>query len=123
MAIYFIGFIVFIAGLLALDLGVFHRRDQTMSTKSALLWTFFWIAISLIFNALVYVFYEHHWLGIGLGSNAEAEMTGIQAAVAFFTAYIVEKSLSVDNIFVIAMIFNYFHVPTEYQHRVLFWGI
>lgn len=123
MLIYFSGFIAFIIILLALDLGVFHRRDLELSTKSALLWTAFWIVLALLFNVLVYVFYEHHWLGIGTGAEYAPLLTGSEAAVAFFTAYIIEKSLSIDNIFVIAMIFNYFHIPPKYQHRVLFWGI
>jgi tellurite resistance protein TerC len=107
--------------LLALDLGVFHRKDEIMTTRSALGWTVIWIAIALGFNGLVYVFYEHHWLGIGM--NVVLPTTGAEAALAFFTSYLVEKSLSFDNIFVIAMVFGYFRVPPSYQHRVLFWGI
>lgn len=121
MAFYFIGFIILVLGLLALDLGVFHRKDEIMSAKEALLWTFIWIAISLAFNALIYVLYEHHWLGIG--TEVGLPTTGMDAAITFFTAYVVEKSLSVDNIFVIAMVFDYFRVPGIFQHRVLFWGI
>lgn len=121
MVLYFGGFILLVIGLLALDLGVFHRDDKVISAKVALGWTFFWIALALLFNALIYVFYEHHWLGIG--TEIGLPTTGIDASIAFFTAYLVEKSLSVDNIFVIAMIFAYFRVPPSYQHRVLFWGI
>lgn len=121
MVYYFSGFIVLVLVLLALDLGVFHRKDEVMSAKSALMWTAIWVAISLAFNALVYVFYEHHWLGIG--TTIGLPTTGDEAALAFFTSYLVEKSLSLDNIFVIAMVFNYFRVPRNYQHRVLFWGI
>lgn len=121
MIIYYVGFIILVAALLALDLGVFHRRDTVISTKSALLWTSVWIVISLFFNILVYVLYEHHWLGIG--TSIGLPTTGASAAIAFFTAYIVEKSLSIDNIFIIAMIFVHFKVPLKYQHRVLFWGI
>ena len=122
MVWYFLGFILLVIGLLALDLGVFHRDDKAMSTKSALGWTMVWIIISLLFNGLIYLFYEHHWLGIGLEPMGQPT-TGKEAAIAFFTAYVVEKSLSMDNIFVIAMIFSYFKVPGKYQHRVLFWGI
>lgn len=122
MVWYFAGFILLVIGLLALDLGVFHRDDKAMSTKAALGWTAVWIAIALIFNALIYLFYEHHWLGIGTHEGGIAT-SGKEAAIAFFTAYVVEKSLSMDNIFVIAMIFSYFKVPEKYQHRVLFWGI
>lgn len=121
MVIYFSGFILLILVLLALDLGVFHRNDEVMSARSALLWTGVWIFIALIFNALVFYFYDHHWLGIGTTTGLPT--TGKEAALAFFTAYLVEKSLSVDNIFVIAMVFAYFKVPASYQHRVLFWGI
>ena len=121
MIYYFLGFIALVLVLLALDLGVFHRKDEIISTKNALLWTAIWIAISLGFNGLVYVFYQHHWLGIG--THVGLPTTGADAALSFFTAYLVEKSLSLDNIFVIAMVFNYFRVPSAYQHRVLFWGI
>jgi len=121
MAVYFVGFIALIIGLLALDLGVFHRKDEIVSAKIALAWTAFWIAIAFLFNAFVYIFYEHHWLGIG--TTAGLPTTGVDAFLAFLTAYLVEKSLSFDNIFVIAMVFSYFRVPGQYQHRVLFWGI
>lgn len=121
MVWYFSGFILLVIGLLALDLGVFHRQDKAMSAKAALGWTAFWIFISLIFNYFIYLFYQHHWLGIGIDYGHTTD--GKEAAIAFFTAYVVEKSLSIDNIFVIAMIFSYFRVPDIYQHRVLFWGI
>jgi tellurite resistance protein TerC len=116
---YFLGFITLVIGLLALDLGVFHRQDKIITIKASLGWTGFWIALSLVFNGFIYWFYEHHWLGIGLEHN----ISGQEAAITFFTAYLVEKSLSIDNIFIIAMIFSYFKVPQEFQHRVLFWGI
>ena len=116
-----LGFLLLVFVLLALDLGVFHKKDEAMSTKAALLWTAFWIALSLLFNVFIYFAYEHHLLGIGLhiGHN----VGGHDAAIKYFTGYIIEKSLSLDNIFVIAMIFAYFRVPDIYQHRVLFWGI
>ncbi len=120
-AILWIGFLVFILGLLALDLGVFHRQDRAITIKEALAWSAFWIALSLAFNVLIFALYEHHWLGVG--ETIGHELSGRQAALQFFTGYVVEKSLSVDNIFVIAMIFAYFGVPLAYQHRVLFWGI
>ena len=116
-----VGFLILVLALLALDLGVFNRKSHVVSTKEALGWTAFWIALSLAFNALVYVIYEHHWLGIGL--ELGHPLSGREAAIKFFTAYLVEKSLSLDNIFVIAMIFGYFKVPAQHQHRVLFWGI
>src|SRR6478736_8716749 len=122
MTIYlWVGFLVFVALLLALDLGVLNRKHHVISATEALGWTAFWVAISLSFNGLVYVMYEHHWLGIGL--HAGSVTSGRQAALDFFASYLVEKSLSLDNIFVIALIFAYMGVPPQYQHRVLFWGI
>lgn len=121
MLFLWIGFIAIVFLLLAFDLGVLNRKSHVIGIKEALLWTLFWVCISLCFNLLCYFMYEHHWLGIGL--NGAVEVTGRQAALQFLTGYIIEKSLSLDNIFVIALIFNYFHVPPQYQHRVLFWGI
>jgi tellurite resistance protein TerC len=111
-----VGFIVLILSLLALDLGVFNRKAHAPTVAEALAWSAFWIFLALAFNGLVFFLYENAWLGAGLGS-------GRQAALEFFTGYILEKSLSLDNIFVIALIFSYFRVPLKYQHRVLFWGI
>ncbi|GAB4128868.1 MAG: TerC family protein [Ignavibacteriales bacterium] len=85
------------------------------------MWTVFWIFLSLVFNVFIYFAYEHHWLGIG--KELGHFMSGQEAALKYFTGYIIEKSLSLDNIFVIVMIFTYFNIPTIYQHRVLFWGI
>jgi tellurite resistance protein TerC len=98
-------FSLFVIGMLALDLGVFHRKAHTVSVKEALTWTAIWITLSMAFNLFVYKYF------------------GKEAALEFFTAYVVEKSLSIDNIFVIIMIFSYFQVPDKYQHKVLFWGI
>jgi len=114
-------FILVVVGLLALDLGAFHRRDRVISSREALGWTAFWIVLALTFNVLIYFMYEHHWLGIG--QETVPGLTGRQAALRFLTGYLTEKSLSLDNIAVIAMIFGYFGVPLSYQHRVLFWGI
>ena len=113
-------FIVFVLLLLALDLGVFHRKAHVVKTKEALAWTFVWVAVALLFNVFVYFAYEHRWLGL---SSEWTDLDGTSAAVLFFTGYVVEKMLSVDNVFVIALIFTYFAVPGQYQHRVLFWGI
>jgi tellurite resistance protein TerC len=104
-AILWTGFNVFVLGMLALDLGVFHKKSSEISVKEALVWTGVWITLAMLFNFFVYQYF------------------GRQQAIEFFTGYIIEKSLSVDNIFVIIMIFSYFHVPTSYQHKVLFWGI
>ncbi len=104
-AILWTSFNVFVLGMLALDLGVFHKKSKDISVQDALLWTGIWITLSMCFNFFVYQYF------------------GQVQAIEFFTGYIIEKSLSVDNIFVIIMIFSYFQVPTAYQHKVLFWGI
>jgi TerC family integral membrane protein len=121
------GFVAVVLVMLALDLGVFHRHAHEVRMREALGWTVVWVACALAFNVLVYLMYEAHWLGIGrsvpqLGGTAR-DVGGLEAAKLFFTGYVVEKSLSMDNVFVIAVIFGYFAVPPKYQHRVLFWGI
>lgn len=104
--IYFwIIFNAFVLLMLGLDLFVFHRKAHEVKMKESILWTLFWIGLSLVFNLLVY------W------------ELGEDRALEFLTAYLIEKSLSVDNLFVFLMIFNYFHVPLQYQHKILFWGI
>jgi tellurite resistance protein TerC len=110
-----IGFNLFVLALLAIDLGVFHRHAHTVSVKEAGIWSVVWITLSLAFNAVLYFF----WDRLSPGST----YTNPEAALAFLTGYLIEKSLSVDNIFVFVLIFSYFAVPTMYQHRVLFWGI
>jgi tellurite resistance protein TerC len=115
-----IGFIILVLVLLALDLGVFHRQVHVIQVREALIWSGVWVGMALLFNVFIYFGYEYHWLGMDL---PDAEPDGRVAAVFFFTGYVVEKSLSLDNIFVIALIFSYFGVPPAYQHRVLFWGI
>jgi tellurite resistance protein TerC len=95
--------------------------------KEAVTWTVVWVAAALAFNAWVYFAYEAHWLGIGRDvaqlDGSVRDVHGLEAAKLYLTGYIVEKSLAMDNVFVIAMIFSYFAVPAVYQHRVLFWGI
>jgi TerC family integral membrane protein len=100
-----IGFGVFVVAMLALDLGVFHRKSHEVSLREALTWSAVWIGLALIFNAAIY-----HW-------------DGGEKALQFFTGYVVELSLSVDNLFVFLLIFGYFKVPEQYRHKVLFWGI
>jgi len=100
-----IGFNVFVLAMLAIDLGVFHRRAHVVSLREAAIWSAVWISLSLLFNAGVFI------------------LMGSQKGMEFLTGYIIEKSLSVDNIFVFVMIFSYFNVPAQYQHRVLFYGI
>lgn len=98
-------FNVFVIGMLALDLGVFHRGAKEVKVKSALIWTGIWITLALIFSFGVYHF------------------SGKEKALEFLAGYLIEKSLSVDNIFVFMLIFSYFGVPAMHQHKVLFWGI
>lgn len=118
-------FICFILAMLALDLGVFHRRSHVVSVREAMMWSAVWVALGLSFAVYVYFAYENHWFGLGTGPDPIDGMLndGTAAAEKYLTGYVVEKSLSVDNIFVIAMIFSYFAVPAMYQHRVLFWGV
>lgn len=103
--IFWIIFNLFVLLMLALDLGVFHRKSHEVTVKEALIWTFIWIFLALIFNVIIFF-----W-------------RGQQQALEYFTGYLVEKALSVDNIFVFIMIFTYFQIPSKYQHKVLFWGI
>jgi tellurite resistance protein TerC len=110
-----IGFNLFVLAMLALDLGVFHRSAHVVSIKEAAIWSVIWIGMALAFNAVLYLF----WDRIAPGS----QYTNSEAGLAFLTGYLIEKSLSVDNIFVFVLIFTYFAVPAQYQHRVLFWGI
>jgi TerC family integral membrane protein len=99
------GFAAFVLAMLALDLGVFHRRAHVVRAREALGWSAVWITLALIFNAAVW-----HWFGPERG-------------LEFLTGYLIEKALSVDNIFVFLVVFSYFSVPSAYQHRVLFWGV
>jgi tellurite resistance protein TerC len=112
-------FAIFI-GVLALDLGVLHRDSRTMSVPQALGWTVIWIIVALCFAGLVYGVYEYQWLGWETGPGMPE---GSEAAVQFVSGYLLEWSLSVDNIFVIAVIFSFMKIPEQYQYRVLFWGI
>lgn len=100
-----IGFHLVVLALLALDLGVFNRQAHVVSLREAAIWSGVWVGLSLLFNAFIFFWFGHE--------------TGLD----FFTAYLIEKSLSVDNIFVFVLIFSAFAVPAAYQHRVLFWGV
>jgi len=125
MMLLWAGFIGFVLLMLALDLGVFHRHAHVIRVKEALVWSALWVTLGLAFTVFVYHGYEGQWLGLGTAVDAADGMVndGQTAAEKYLTGYVVEKSLSVDNIFVIAMIFGFFAVPALYQHRVLFWGI
>src|SRR5881398_1032997 len=100
-----VGFNIFVLAILALDLGVFHRKAHALSLKEASIWSVVWITLAMVFNAGLYIF------------------SGPEPALQFFTGYLIEKSLSVDNIFVFVLLFTFFKVPAAYQHRVLFWGV
>jgi tellurite resistance protein TerC len=100
-----IGFIAFVLLMLALDLGIFHRKSHEVKIKEALIWSAVWISIAMVFNYGIYVY------------------MGEVKAIEFLTGYVIEKSLSIDNLFVFIMIFSYFNVDKKYQHKVLFWGI
>jgi tellurite resistance protein TerC len=115
------GFLLLILTLLALDLGVFHRRVRAIGMGEALAWSAFWITLALVFNVAIFWIYEHNWMGVG--HAGVVDLDGGTAALQFFTGFLLEKSLSLDNILVIALIFAYFRIPLAYQHRVLFWGI
>ena len=131
----FIGLVLL---FLILDLFVFHRDAHEVSMKEAIGWSIVWLTCGIAFAGVVYLGYENHWLGLGLqtpmynplaSTDAAApliimgEVRGLEAAKQYLTGYVVEKSLAMDNIFVIALIFTYFSIPAKYQHRVLFWGI
>ncbi len=119
------GFLLFIFAVLALDLGVFNRKDHVPTTREALGFTAATVVLALAFAALVIVAYDQHWQGLGLALDAvDGQLnTGQSAAIKFVTGYLVELSLSMDNVFVIALIFGHLKVPAKLQHRVLFWGI
>jgi tellurite resistance protein TerC len=125
MIIIWIAFITFVLLMLALDLGVFHREAHVVSVKEALIWSAVWLTMGMAFSVFVYFAYEGQWFDLGLVADTVdgLQNDGASATEKYLTGYVVEKSLSVDNIFVIAMIFSFFAVPPIYQHRVLFWGI
>jgi tellurite resistance protein TerC len=114
-------FLALILGLLALDLGVFHRKAHVIAIREALRWSILWTVVALAFAIVVYFLYDRHWFGMGLSGHEV--LTGTQAATQYVVAYVVERSLSLDNLFVIAMIFRYFRLPSALEHRALFWGI
>jgi tellurite resistance protein TerC len=115
-----IAFLAFFLTLLFLDLSVLHREAAVLSVRQALFWTLVWVSVASSFTIVVYGLYEHRWLGFEPGPGV---VDGMDAVVQFVTGYLLEWSLSVDNIFVIALIFSYLKIPTLFQYRVLFWGI
>jgi tellurite resistance protein TerC len=103
--ILWLGFSVFVVIMLVLDLFVFHKKSHEVKIKEAIIWSVVWISLALIFNYGVYLWF------------------GTEKAMEFLTAYVIEKSLSVDNLFVFIMVFTYFKIESKYQHKILFWGI
>jgi tellurite resistance protein TerC len=116
-----LGFFALVLIMLALDLGVFHRKAHEISLREALGWTTFWVALGLSFSGVVYLMYEHHWGGAG--TFDEKHLHGLDAMILYLTGYLLEESLSVDNLFVISLLMTSMRVPGKYQHRLLFWGI
>jgi tellurite resistance protein TerC len=132
-------FVLLVLGILAFDLGVFSRERKALSARAALIRTTVYFALAVLFTVFVYFAYENHWGGLGIYALPEADAghaleeeahavsdlpeNGWEAAAQFFMGYVLEQSLSIDNIFVIALILSYFQIPAAYQHRVLLWGI
>ncbi len=123
---FYVGFTGFVLAMLALDLGVFHKKAHEVSFKEASIWTTVWISLALVFNYLFYLYaqyrfstHERYTSIAGFDADAQAKTTALE----FLTGFVVEKSLAVDNIFIFAVVFAYFGIPKIYQHRVLFWGI
>jgi tellurite resistance protein TerC len=113
--VFWVGFLVFVLAMLVLDITVFHRKPREATLRESLGWTAFWVGLAAAFAVLLY-FHGHRMTGNELVSNR-------RLAAEFVTGYLVEESLSVDNLFVFLIIFRYFKIPTQLQHRVLFWGI
>jgi tellurite resistance protein TerC len=118
---FWIGFLVLVLVLLAVDLGVLNRRAHTPSVKEALGWSAGWIALSVLFSLVVYFIYEQKLYGFA--DDAIVPYSGKDAVLTYLTAFVLEKSLSIDNLFVMVLIFQNYNVPGHLQHRVLFWGI
>ncbi len=122
----YLGFTAFVLIILALDLGVFHKKAHEVGFKEASIWTTIWISCALVFNYLFYLYakyafstYERYAAIPGFNPDVQAKTTALE----FLTGFVVEKSLAIDNVFVFAVVFAYFGIPKKYQHRVLFWGI
>ncbi|MFA7273991.1 MAG: TerC/Alx family metal homeostasis membrane protein [Crocinitomicaceae bacterium] len=111
-------FLFLVFGLLALDLGVFHKENHQVSMKDSLKWTSVWVAVALLFGLVVYWLYDINWMNI----NQHGTKPG-KAMLDYYTGYLIEESLSLDNIFVIALVFKFFKIEGKFQHNILFWGI
>ena len=123
---FYLAFTLFVFLLLALDLGVFHKKAHEVSFKEASVWTSIWIGLALVFNYLFYLYCQYSFSNNERFAAIEGFDPSLQAkntALEFLTGFVVEKSLAIDNIFVFAVVFAYFGIPKIYQHRILFWGI
>ena len=123
---FYLGFITFVLAVLALDLGVFHKKAHEVSVKEASIWTGIWIGAALVFNYLFYLYAQYKFTTDPLYTQLPGFDPSGQArsvALEFLTGFVIEKSLAIDNIFVFAVVFAYFGIPKIYQHRILFWGI
>ncbi len=123
---FYVGFTAFVLVVLALDLGVFHKKAHEVGFKEASIWTSVWIGLALVFNYLFYLYahyrfstHERYTSIQGLDPDSQAKTSALE----FLSGFVVEKSLAIDNIFIFAVVFAYFGIPKIYQHRVLFWGI
>jgi tellurite resistance protein TerC len=119
------GFLLFVLLMLAIDLGVVNRKAHVVSVREALIFTTVLVVLALGFTVFVYFAYENHWLDLGahLDRIDNTVNDGRLASIKFLTGYLIELSLSADNVFVMAMIFSHLRIPPQFQHRVLFWGI
>lgn len=123
---FYAGFVAFVLVVLALDLGVFHKKAHEVSFKEASIWTTVWISLALVFNYLFYLYAQYQFSTHERYTSIPGFDAAVQAktsALEFLTGFVVEKSLAIDNIFIFAVVFAYFGIPKIYQHRVLFWGI
>ena len=111
-------FLLLVFSLLALDLGVFHKKDKVVTVKESLIWTAIWVAVALLFGGVIYFIYDVNFMGINTHHALPQK-----ALIDFYTGYLIEESLSLDNIFVMALIFSFFKIEGLYQHKILFWGI
>src|SRR6202007_2948926 len=110
---FWLGFFALVALLLFLDLGVLHRRAKEMSIRTAAAWTVVWVALGLSFSGIVYLMYEHNWGGVHLAGCPPRHADGTDAAVTYVSAYLLEQALSVDNIFVMSLLFASFRTPLK----------
>lgn len=123
---FYLGFVAFVAFVLSLDLGVFHKKAHVVTVKEAAAWTGIWVGCAVIFNLLFYkyaLYILSERASLMQLPGFDPELTAKNLALEFTTGFLIEKALAIDNIFIFAVVFSYFGIPRVYQHRVLFWGI